>query len=391
MVAAASAAAAADGNFMPTSEIAGADASSLLSRNSRIQFVAGSDAAMAAPQVEKLESDVTREEAEGLITFVQTVSTSFRGYSEEDISLLAGHFSVMRFEPGQVVMQKGEQGTWFGVLLEGSLAVEIPGVTIVVPAGAIVGEMAMWQRGATRSATLKGHEKGLIATMLVDDLPQLYAASPATCAKLMRQMGQTALSKQVENVRRARSQAMKPTIPWRSDAPTKRERELAKRGQPPAANKADRAAEQQQAACDSLFTELLCDKGFEADEAALLVDLAQYHHFRGEEQLLMEGQAWPYVMFVVQGAVNLERYNLEVCDGGQVGAVEYYGCNLFTDTSALRGSSVGILAGIHTGKLKRLIDTPVEGEPAAFEVDAGVRRAARDVAPRGVGAGADWR
>ena len=139
---------------------------------------------MSAPQVEKLESDVTREEAEGLITFVQTVSTSFRGYSEEDISLLAGHFSVMRFEPGQVVMQKGEQGTWFGVLLEGSLAVEIPGVTIVVPAGAIVGEMAMWQRGATRSATLKGHEKGLIATMLVDDLPQLYAASPATCAKL---------------------------------------------------------------------------------------------------------------------------------------------------------------------------------------------------------------
>ena len=81
---------------------------------------------MSAPQVEKLESDVTREEAEGLITFVQTVSTSFRGYSEEDISLLAGHFSVMRFEPGQVVMQKGEQGTWFGVLLEGSLAVEIP-------------------------------------------------------------------------------------------------------------------------------------------------------------------------------------------------------------------------------------------------------------------------
>ena len=77
----------------------------------------------------------------------------------------------------------------------------------------------------------------------------------------------------------------------------------------------------------------------------------------------MEGQAWPYVMFVVQGAVNLERYDLELCDGGQVGAVEYYGCNLFTDTSALRGSSVGILAGIHTGKLKRLIDTPVEGVP----------------------------
>ena len=165
----------------------------------------------------KLESDVTREEAEGLLTFVQTVSTSFRGYSEEDIALLSEHLSVMRFDVGQVVMQEGEQGTWFGVLLEGSLAVEIPGVTIVVPAGAIVGEMAMWQRGATRSATLKGHEKGLIATMLVDDLPQLYAASPGTCAKLMRQMGQTALSKQVENVRRARSQSLKPSIGWRAE------------------------------------------------------------------------------------------------------------------------------------------------------------------------------
>ena len=113
------------------SEIAGADASSFRSRNSRIQFVAGSDAAMSAPQVEKLESDVTREEAEGLITFVQTVSTSFRGYSEEDVSLLAGHFSVMRFEPGQVVMQKGEQGTWFGVLLSGTIEVEIsPTLTV---------------------------------------------------------------------------------------------------------------------------------------------------------------------------------------------------------------------------------------------------------------------
>ena len=36
-------------------------------------------------EVEKLESDVTREEAEGLITFVQTVSTSFRGYSSESL------------------------------------------------------------------------------------------------------------------------------------------------------------------------------------------------------------------------------------------------------------------------------------------------------------------
>ena len=91
----------------------------------------------------------------------------------------------------------------------------------------------------------------------------------------------------------------------------------------------------------------------------------------------MEGQAWPYVMFVVQGAVNVERYNLEVCDGGQIGAVEYYGCNLFTDTSALHGSSVGILAGLHVGRLTKLIDTPEAGAPreAAALDSARCRRA----------------
>ena len=59
---------------------------------------------MSAPQVEKLESDVTREEAEGLITFVQTVSTSFRGYSEEDraVTQLRSHRVSLHVEASEI-------------------------------------------------------------------------------------------------------------------------------------------------------------------------------------------------------------------------------------------------------------------------------------------------
>ena len=34
------------------------------------------------------------------------------------------------------------------------------------------------------------------------------------------------------------------------------------------------------------------------------------------------GQRWPYVMFVLDGSVRLERFDLEICEGGQIGAPE---------------------------------------------------------------------
>ena len=71
-------------------------------------------------------------------------------------------------------MQKGESGSWFGVLLSGTLTVKITDTILIpIPAGAIIGEMAMWHRGAERSATIVGGQPGLIATMLVDEIGSL--------------------------------------------------------------------------------------------------------------------------------------------------------------------------------------------------------------------------
>ena len=38
--------------------------------------------------------------------------------------------------------------------------------------------------------------------------------------------------------------------------------------------------------------------------------------------LAQAGQRWPYVMFVLDGSVRLERFDLEICEGGQIGARE---------------------------------------------------------------------
>ena len=125
-----------------------------------------------------LQSEVSHEEAEGLLSNAQSVSTSFRGFSDDDLAVLAEHLSVMRFDAGQTVVQKGEVGSWFGLLLSGTLEITLPGGSISVNAGEVIGEMAIWQPGAVRSATLTGGTAGLIATMLVSELEQFVNDCP---------------------------------------------------------------------------------------------------------------------------------------------------------------------------------------------------------------------
>ena len=59
-----------------------------------------------------LSSDVSASDAESALAFVQTFSTSFNGYTDEEISTLSSHLSVMTFDEGQTVVEKGEPGTY---------------------------------------------------------------------------------------------------------------------------------------------------------------------------------------------------------------------------------------------------------------------------------------
>ena len=86
---------------------------------------------MPKDHVKSVASDLPPEEANGLLTHVQSLSEHFKGFSEDELQQLGDHVTVMRFEEKDVVVQEGDEGTWFGVLLEGSVSVDAHGTTIV--------------------------------------------------------------------------------------------------------------------------------------------------------------------------------------------------------------------------------------------------------------------
>jgi len=131
-----------------------------------------------------LHSEISHEQIIEHIDFIQSCGRGFRGFGSSDVAALAEAFSVMKFDANQIVINKGETGTWFGVLLTGTLKVLLPTaeqerdratkgvVTISMQPGAVIGEMAVWKEDSIRNASMEGGEPGLIATMLQEDLPQ---------------------------------------------------------------------------------------------------------------------------------------------------------------------------------------------------------------------------
>ena len=102
-----------------------------------------------------LKSEIPAEEVEETIMFLQSCGSAFRGFEQAEINVLSEAMSVMRFDAGQTVVEQGETGSWFGVLLSGTLRVLLPNnVTITMQPGAIVGEMAVWKEDAIRSASM---------------------------------------------------------------------------------------------------------------------------------------------------------------------------------------------------------------------------------------------
>ena len=146
------------------------------------------------------------DEAEGLLAAVQGISDVFRGFSDEEVELLAQSMTILNFWPGQTILEQGESGTWFGIILSGELSVILPnGASFIIKEGAMIGEMALWQKQAVRTATICGHQyTGMIATMLVDDMHALITKHPAIGVRLLRLTGATSLSKQIENMKRLR-------------------------------------------------------------------------------------------------------------------------------------------------------------------------------------------
>jgi CRP-like cAMP-binding protein len=204
-----------------------------------------------------LPSEVSVDEAEAMLLDQYDDSKDFKeaGMDEDDILCLATHLSVMRFDKGQTVVAKGESGSWFGILLSGQLVVDLGTFKIHIKAGSLVGEMVMWVADSVRSATLLGDEPGLIATMLVDELSTFVEDCDQTGPKLMRMMGNSAIGKALDNMKRSRASAVKTKLRWLEELKMGRKT----------------AAEHLQSA--------LAEKGLDEEEVKLVCQRAQYCSF----------------------------------------------------------------------------------------------------------------
>ena len=253
-----------------------------------------------------LESEVSQVEAESMFTYVQSISTSFRGFTEEEVPSLVELFSVMRVEAGQTLVQRGEPGTWFGIILSGTIIVELPSFQVTLPIGSIIGEMVIWVDGAKRGATMKGGQPGMVAIMLRSHLPKLLSREPVVGLKLLKMMGKSAMSKQLDNMRRERSKYIKPNISWQSaDASSK----------------------------TALAELLVKEADLSGEQAKRVAEVAQMTAFKEGEVVVEAGAVSPFVMIVLEGALSLDRFALEVGESGHIGTLEYLGEEHLRDSS----------------------------------------------------------
>ena len=201
-----------------------------------------------------VESDVTHDTAAQLLGQVQYLGKDFRGFSEEEIECLAEHFSVMSFEEGQTVISRGEAGTWFGVLLSGTLELAFDGTVHEMHPGLFLGEMALLEKNSIRTATLTGGKAGLIGTMLCQEIPALVEAHTEAGAKLLRIIATIAIRKQLQIMRRVRA-AKLSKVTWAT-------------------------AKSMPTECRNKMHELLVHKGFDEEEAAILADGSHFKTFQ---------------------------------------------------------------------------------------------------------------
>ena len=142
------------------------------------------------PLQPRLSHEVEEDDAEALM---QTAHLLKQTFSAEAISTLRGAMAVTEYKDGQVILQKGESGTWFGLLLTGALAVEVARDEVVELApGDVVGEMAIWEPDSRRTASVTGKTGGLIASMMIDELQAFVTEHPAVGVPLMRAIAERA-------------------------------------------------------------------------------------------------------------------------------------------------------------------------------------------------------
>jgi hypothetical protein len=131
---------------------------------------------------------------------------------------------------------------------------------------------------------MKGSMPGMVAIMLRENLPYLFQHEPQLGLKLLRLMGKSAMSKQLDNLRREGTKNLRAGISFQE------------------------AFTQTRAGQEGveLFMERLMKDGFDEDEAHQVASIASIATFKDGQGFLEAGQQFPFVIIVLSGDLNIE-------------------------------------------------------------------------------------
>jgi CRP-like cAMP-binding protein len=116
----------------------------------------------------------------------------FSFLSAAEMGELLAYLEFREWQPGEVVMQRGDPGAWLGFLVEGKLAVKMeaifPGKFILVAVlerGSLVGEVAAVE-GGERNATVIATDKSHLLILSNENMETMLRQAPALGLKLLR-------------------------------------------------------------------------------------------------------------------------------------------------------------------------------------------------------------
>ena len=140
----------------------------------------------AAQMSANADSEAKFQVQRARLSAVQARSTSFRGFSEQELDTLLPFLSLIEFEDGDPIIRCGEDATWTGVLLGGELEAVLPNGAVIgtVFPGTVVGEMALF-RGGKRGCDMRATISGSIAVLKFSDVDTVASESPQLAHKLL--------------------------------------------------------------------------------------------------------------------------------------------------------------------------------------------------------------
>ena len=140
-----------------------------------------------------------QDQAESLLLSAQSQSRFLFAFNHADIAALAQHLSILSFDAGELIMQRGQLATWVGILLSGELSAIIGNSVVgTTRPGALVGEVSFF-KGGRRMADVQGSLRGHLALIMMPNLISLLESCPSAGVKLLRAFGTSSLYQLTRN------------------------------------------------------------------------------------------------------------------------------------------------------------------------------------------------